>query len=113
MELAEFVRARLDEDEAAAREVHEARSCTGCSDGWEAGFDPDRCDCGYPARVLREVAAKRKLIELADEATRLDVQVDSEFRTGTRDEDAEPYAGDLILRQMASVYSDHADYDQT
>jgi hypothetical protein len=64
-----------------------------------------------PARVLREVAAKRAIMELADEATGLDLTVDNDRRVEPRDEADEPYVGDLILRQLAAVYSDHPDYN--
>lgn len=64
-----------------------------------------------PARVLREVAAKRAILELADEASGLDMQVDHEFRVGERDTKEEPYVGDLILRQLAQAYSDHPEFD--
>lgn len=63
-----------------------------------------------PARVLREVQAKRAILELANMANGLDMQVDHEFRVGQRDEAEEPYVGDLILRHLAAVYSDHPDY---
>lgn len=63
-----------------------------------------------PARVLREAAAKRSIIEAAEEASGLDAQVDGEFRVGSRDPVAEPYIGDIILRALAAVYSDRPGY---
>jgi len=63
-----------------------------------------------PARILREVAAKRAIIEAADEATGYDMQVDGEFRVGSRNMVEEPYVGDVILRALAAAYSDHPDY---
>ncbi|MCW2092498.1 UNVERIFIED_ORG: hypothetical protein M2328_005778 [Rhodococcus erythropolis] len=63
-----------------------------------------------PARILREVAAKRVIIEAADEATGYDMQVDGEFRVGSRNMVEEPYVGDVILRALAAAYSDHPDY---
>jgi len=62
------------------------------------------------ARVLAECDAKRRIIEAADEATGLDMQVDSEFRIERRDERQEPYIGDVILRALALPYADHPDY---
>jgi hypothetical protein len=64
-----------------------------------------------PARVLAECAAKRKLIDFAEDATGLDLQIDGEFGVGTRDTKAEPYLGDLMLRLLAAPFSDHVDYD--
>ena len=63
-------------------------------------------------RVLADIAAKRAIIGLAEEASALDAQVDSEFRVGFRDLSSEPYVGDLILRRLASIDRDHPDYRQ-
>lgn len=66
---------------------------------------------GYsPARVLREVAAKRRIVKEAGEANGLDASLDLERRTGRRDETIEPFVGDVILRALASAWSDHPDY---
>lgn len=65
-----------------------------------------------PARILREVAAKRAIIEAADEATGYDMQVDGEFRVGRRDMTEEPYLGDVILRALAASYADHPDFNE-
>ncbi|NHP18122.1 hypothetical protein G8767_31810 [Rhodococcus sp. IC4_135] len=65
---------------------------------------------GTSARTRREVAAKRAIIEAADEATSCDMSVDSDRRVGSRNMVEEPSVGDLILRALASVYSDHPDY---
>lgn len=104
----DFLAARLDEKEAAAPEFHEAGVCAGCND-WDAGFDPGQCDCGYPARVLREVAAGRKL--LAEIAPWMDGCEDEHWYSrgvGTQP----PYEGSLLLQQiLATVYSAHPDYD--
>lgn len=64
-----------------------------------------------PARVLREVAAKRRILELADEASCWDMTVDTDRRVGSRDTTEEPYIGDLILRQLAQAYNDHPDFN--
>lgn len=64
-----------------------------------------------PARVLREVAAKRAILELAEEASGLDMSVDHERRVGPRDMEEEPYVGDLILRQLAAAWSDHPEFN--
>jgi hypothetical protein len=63
-DLVAFVRAALDENERAASAIHDISVCqlaiNGPADprwGWE-------CDCGYPARVLAEVAAKRAILDV-------------------------------------------------
>lgn len=65
-----------------------------------------------PARVLADCEAKRRIVELADEATGLDMQVDGEFRVGGRDTSAEPYVGESILIALATPYADHEDFDE-
>jgi hypothetical protein len=60
--------------------------------------------------LLAECEAKRRIIELAPDATGLDAQVDSEFRVGWRDTATEPYIGDVILRALALPYADHPDF---
>jgi hypothetical protein len=63
-----------------------------------------------PARVLAECEAKRRIVEAADEATGLDMTVDSERLVGPRDLVADPYLGDVMLRLLAMPYADHPDY---
>jgi hypothetical protein len=63
-----------------------------------------------PARVLAECEARRRIVEFADEATSLDMQVDGEFRIGSRDESDEPYIGDSIMRALALPYADSEGY---
>lgn len=62
------------------------------------------------ARVLAEVDAKRQIIELAEEATGIDQQVDGDRLIGSRDKATEPYVGDRILRQLAVPYDDHPSF---
>jgi hypothetical protein len=83
--LAEFLSARLDEDKHRA-EGH-----------WNRG-------------LAVEVDAKRRIIALAAEATGMDMGLDQEFLSRDRDETAEPYLGDLILRALALPYAHHPDY---
>lgn len=100
MDLVEFLRARLGEDEL----FYEGAIC-------RCGIDGGLHDPDCPRRVLAEVEAKRRIVELADEASGLDAVVDGEFRVGSRDPVAEPYIGDLILRHLAAPYAGHPDYD--
>jgi hypothetical protein len=97
--LVDFLTARLDEDEADLRESN-------ISDmpEWWAPAAWSR------ARGLADVKAKRAIMELADEATGLDLMVDSDRAVGFRDLSTEPYLGDVMLRHLASVYADHADF---
>jgi hypothetical protein len=99
-ELIAFVKARLGEDEAAANEVHRPRGC-GCVDR-DGGFDPDPiwCGCDYPARVLREVAAKRAVL-----AAYIKIEAG-----GIRDSGWIAFRSTLAT--LAAVWNDHPDYRQ-
>src|SRR5258708_36600699 len=65
MDLATFLEARIADDEAAARTVHDVAKCDAMlyeEDMAAYAARTPGCDCGYPARVLREVDAKRKIV---------------------------------------------------
>lgn len=111
MTLVEFLLARIAEDEERVRNDYpfltwdvdweevgwdKYREPTGqswhsfrCSYGiGELGLD---CDCGVPARVLAECAAKRELVRLY----------------GTT------HGPSLVTRLLALPYADHADYQES
>lgn len=112
--IADFLLARIDEDEAVAR-----AGVSGQADpenGWGYGgfgspnaltphvgiiherVQADHITRWHPARVLAECAAKRAIVESWREADKM-------------------YGGDAgaymdgVLRALASVYDDHPDYD--
>lgn len=89
--LREFLREQL------ARDEHSVCAMGNSIAGIDSRWSPDK--------LLGDIAAKRLIMELADEASGLDMQVDGEFRVGTRDMTAEPFIGDLILQQLALRYS--------
>lgn len=108
MDITEFIAARLAEDEAAANEVHRPGDC-GCVDR-DGEFDPDPvyCSCHYPARVLREVAAKRAIMglhDLPEHYCPLPVLPGRHGQLWTPEE-----GPCWTLRLLASTYSDHPDY---
>lgn len=120
-----FVSARLDEDEAAARAAapgpwrgHEAG-------GWREvllakGISLNAADAEHiarhdPARVLREVAAKRAILEYF-------LEPPDGFRTGNAEVISGAAIGsgrgpglltviEAIVLDLAAVWSDHPDYD--
>jgi len=104
---AAFVAARLDEAEAAAWAIHDVAKCDALlyeeDMAGAAARDPD-CDCGYPARVLREVAAKRAILKW--------------WRRGDRDPAPSPtyeewrrsLPGYQLLLHIAAIWSDHPGY---
>lgn len=86
-DLTAFVAARLDEDEAAADDVHRLRYCASVDRDGE--FDSRYCDCGYPACMLREVAAKRRML--------------AELDLWSADEEH-------LAKLLALAWNDHPDY---
>lgn len=91
MTLTKFLVARIADDEEAADDLHE-QDCSSVQDGSQWG----PCDCSYPARVLAECEAKRRIVG--------DYQIPTvRFASG-----ALVWAD--CLRHLASVYADHPDY---
>jgi hypothetical protein len=122
-DLAEFLTARLDEDEAAARESHYEgqRWITEEEDVYRyprdevVHFADRKADARHiarwdPARVLREVEAKRGIL------AEYQVVVSDAERIG--DSSRRPrlygqYDGlEHALTALAAVYSDHPEYDE-
>jgi hypothetical protein len=103
MTLTEFLTARLDEDEAAARDalsggrLHEPEPWRAV--GWPASEHPGPVVLIDPDRVLADVAAKRRIL------ARHYVPRGDDLRT---DEDTP--APEWLIRDLASVYADHSDY---
>lgn len=106
MTIVEFLLARIAEDVKECDWIHREDCKSLLEDDF--GFS---CDCGYPERAKAECEAKRQIIELADEATGLDMSVDGDRRIGRRDEVTEPYLGDVMLRALALPYADRTDFD--
>jgi hypothetical protein len=117
MDLIEFLRARLDEDEAVAVDGAEYARRQGGHEGganWELAESPEYLTVYVsPARVLREVEADRRLIDEVDEAIE-----GYEGDLDTAPLDAESWIksaiGDLrrVLKLRALRFSDHPDYDE-
>jgi hypothetical protein len=125
-DLVAFLTARLDGDEAAAKAALSDAPAPWRADGhWVL----DSAECGFmvdeinpsgetpahvarhdPARVLREVEAKRAL--MTGTASWLDAaEDDSWHERGVGDQP--PYEGSvLLLKTLAAVWSDHPDYRQ-
>lgn len=113
MGIVEFLNARLDEDEKAAKaaggdsgdlSIFEVDNLT----DWDGTNLPD-AEAAHiarhdPARVLREVVAKRQAIVEAQEANEL---VSERFRLPI-DQGVSGY----MLRLIAVSYADHPDYQE-
>jgi len=122
MGLTEFLTARLAEDEAAARNTLEDRERMLPATLLAAVQQPDGSliTLGDPARVLREVEAKRAILA-EHEDTYCGYIYDHPdglmcVRCADADRDGVPYAERpwpcQTLRAVAAVYSDHPDYDE-
>ena len=139
-DLVAFLRARLDEDEAAARAAASVAgpgwhsevawgedipqmvvrgdgdawlAATGTADDEELGPFIARHD---PARVLREVAAKRAILGDYEEAAERPYDLPEGIHDGRDDDEREIDQCQIdvlesILRHLAAVYRDHPDYD--
>jgi len=123
-DLVEFLLARVAGDEVLARRTDADGGAWFDDLVWlDGALDPEGLDLATtrraisehvarhsPDRVLAECEAKRKVIDFAEEASGLDMTLDSDRRVGLRDEAKEPYVGDLILRALAQPYRDHPDW---
>lgn len=124
-DLVTFLRARLDEDEQAieapetwtefdetqgTRRVdvdHSFERVTACTRAWR-GVHIARHD---PARVLREVDAKRRLLDEHQPGTQ--EYVDGDVCMACTLTGDGPYYPCATLRLLALPYSDHPDYQET
>jgi hypothetical protein len=112
MRLVDFLTARLDEDEAVAERLRSSS----VGDPW--GWQPNRLETcekrrvDYPpARVLADVKAKRAIVDRHSE-----VYYGAHEGVGsvTMCRECRDQRGPCwTLRNLASVYADHPDYDAT
>ena len=126
--LAAFLGARLDEAAARAWAVHDVGKCDALlyeEDMAAAAARTPDCDCGLPARVLREVEADRALLALAADVAEDAAEHGYDLPGGVhdgRDPDErardEEVGGALValmndvLRIRAAKWSDHPDCRQ-
>jgi hypothetical protein len=106
MTMAQFYAARLDELAARAWAIHDVDRCDALLyeddlPGAALATAPE-CDCGYPAQILREVEAGRKLLAEYERLARL-----SRLMRGVNP----PSVLELAVKLRAAVYNDHPDYD--
>ncbi len=109
--LVEFLRARLDEDELAARDAipDDDRWNSAMVAAWER--DPvtaTHIARWNPARVLAEVEAKRRIIDYCESAIEA-----GGIKPGStwNDDAAGAEVGEAVLHLMALLYAGHPDYD--
>lgn len=112
----DFIRARLDEDEAEAQTTTDFHAPNGLRLATLYADDIvsvrallmlTAVDGG---RARAEIAAKRRLIKLASQATALDLALAASGPLGAKTDDG-PLLGEEILRALALPYADHSDHD--
>jgi hypothetical protein len=107
-DLAAFITARLDEAAARAWAVHDVEKCDALlyeeDMAGAAARTPD-CDCGYPARTLREVAAGRGILG-QHQMYRDDTGLVCACCGWVPDESG----GCETLCSVGAIWSDHPDY---
>jgi hypothetical protein len=103
-DLVAFIRARLDEIEGESYWTHHA-TCEFHAPV-DGGFP---CTCGYPARVLRDMEAKRRIVD--------DHAPDPDLWCQARSPCKDPDDADLLermpcryVRWLGTIWSDHAEY---
>lgn len=95
--LVEFLRARLNEDEAAAK-------------AWLPFGNPDAAQREHiarhdPGRVLAEVEAKRRILDEYEQAT-------GQYATHSQVSAGEEIGLRFALKALALPYAEHPDYDE-
>jgi len=114
MDIVEFLRARLREDEAQAQRS-KADNAMNPNLRIPAGWIN-----GVADRVLREVEAKRRIVDQAEELRGFVMAYRSPRWTDDMNEqdkrewhkaEARNAVSDATLRALAAVYADHPDYD--
>lgn len=93
MTIVEFLAARLDEDERDARAIANAKYF----EGVESDAEEETMRLSDPDRVLADVEAKRRIVEMTPVVH------------GLNDPTAEAHHM-LVLAHLASVYAGHEDY---
>lgn len=107
MTITEFILARIAEKEAGASAHHrvlcmrtacDADDCVWGADEQEEMERQRVCTCGYPARVLAECEAMRKVVAICFDEHEMDDHPNALLVRGR------------VLPSLASVYAEHPDY---
>jgi hypothetical protein len=104
MTLVEFMRARLDDDERAAENVHHY-ACDSLV--FRAPRHSVPCDCSTPGLIRAEVDVQRRIVEMYRSATEDFTRFDQ-----THDEFTNEATLETVVRLLALPYANHPDYQQ-
>jgi hypothetical protein len=113
-DLVEWLLAQIAEDEADADTLHDTTVCA------SVGYDAPPCDCGYPAEVRADLAAKRRIVEehRTEEACPYHPKT-SEYPFGCTTCHRDPECGYVMalgwcdtLRLLALPYAGREGYDE-
>lgn len=109
LDIAEFLRARLDEDEAARSKLFDFDRDAGGPDLY-VGNEDQLIISG--ARVFREVEAKRRILDAYEETAASVAKLTAERAHGAivMSVEAAMTALQLAVRYHAAVYDQHPDY---
>jgi hypothetical protein len=107
-DLVQFLRARFDEEAARQQDIWEQWHHKDCEAVPQVLY-PDRetgtCDCGVPTRVLADIEAKRRIVDLAAgmlAAAKGDSEVDHYGGLSAAEE---------TLLLLAHPFRDHSDFN--
>lgn len=104
-DLPAFLLARADDRERQAPDVHEAYCSAVSQVDWGCRvYDASDCDCGEPARVLADCAAKREIVERLQSVLAAPYNYDLMA--------AQNLAEDLLLA-LAQPFVDHPGFDDS
>ena len=119
-DLVQWLRAQLDADAAEiadpyAEKAWHTRDCAIHPDAW--GNEGSSCDCGVPARVLREVEAKRRIVEIHRVVGGFEDEDMTDLGSGCSECGYSAEYGDRggwceTLRLLALPYEDRPDYQE-
>ena len=116
-DLVTWLRAQLDEDERVAKKAGEAMGFDDPSfpdyrtyDGWELEAADAFIAHLSPARVLREVESKRRILdEVISLIDQLDAQIESEWGSGGYNSTGE---SDALVKLLALPFADRPGYQE-
>ncbi len=117
-DLVAWLRAQLDEDERTAREAEQRQTVSRRMIGRRVVEVPNqplpqwRQSVWPPARVLREVEAKRRILgEIVGQVSQMEDQIDNEWGS-LKYPTTGPFTSDVLVKLLALPYADRPGYQE-